>query len=74
MVGADSVDRAGPLWRGTFGNRGFVSYRSLEGRTGQALDDLIAQTRSRIMPLTRRSSASSGRRVGTMRPPICPSA
>jgi hypothetical protein len=44
MVGADSVDRAGPLWRGTFGNRGFVSYRSLDGLTGHALDDLIAQT------------------------------
>lgn len=44
MSGAASQDRAGPLWRGKFGARGFVSYRSLEGYTGQALDDLIAQT------------------------------
>lgn len=44
MSGATSHDRAGPLWRGKFGARGFVSYRSLEGLTGQALDDLIART------------------------------
>ncbi|CAM3210053.1 N-acetyltransferase domain-containing protein [Deinococcus saxicola] len=44
MLSADSVDRAGPLWRGRFGDRGFVSYRSLNGLTGQALDDLIART------------------------------
>lgn len=44
MLSADSVDRSGPLWRGKFGERGFVSYRSLNGLTVQALDDLIAQT------------------------------
>ena len=44
MVGADRVDRAGPLWLGSFGSRGFVSYRSLEGLTGHVLDTLIAQT------------------------------
>lgn len=44
MSGATSQDRAGPLWRGKFGARGFVSYRSLEGYAGQALDDLIART------------------------------
>ncbi|MBB5233118.1 GNAT family N-acetyltransferase [Deinococcus budaensis] len=44
MASATSYDRAGPLWRGKFGDRGFVSYRSLEGYTGQALDALIART------------------------------
>lgn len=44
MMSADSVDRAGPLWRGRFGDRGFVSYRSLAGLDSQALNDLIAQT------------------------------
>ncbi|GAA5532085.1 hypothetical protein Dalu01_00463 [Deinococcus aluminii] len=44
MTSADSVDRAGPLWRGKFGDRGFVSYRSLDGLDGRVLDDLIAQT------------------------------
>ncbi|WP_029477320.1 GNAT family N-acetyltransferase [Deinococcus frigens] len=44
MLSADSVDQDGPLWRGKFGDRGFVSYRSLEGVAGQALDNLIAQT------------------------------
>ncbi|WP_188901855.1 GNAT family N-acetyltransferase [Deinococcus aerophilus] len=44
MMSADAFDRAGPLWRGTFGNRGFVSYRSLDGLAGQALEGLIAQT------------------------------
>jgi hypothetical protein len=44
MTSATSFDRVGPLWRGTFGDRGFVSYRSLEGYTGAALDDLIAHT------------------------------
>lgn len=44
MLGADRVSRAGPLWRGRFGHRGFVSYRSLDGLTGPALDGLIAQT------------------------------
>ncbi|CAM3963100.1 GNAT family N-acetyltransferase [Deinococcus marmoris] len=44
MLSADSVDRNGPLWRGKFGDRGFVSYRSLAGLEGQALDNLIAQT------------------------------
>ncbi|MDL2345281.1 GNAT family N-acetyltransferase [Deinococcus sp. MIMF12] len=44
MSGATGQDRAGPLWRGKFGSRGLVSYRSLEGLSGQALDSLIAQT------------------------------
>ncbi|MDV6374671.1 GNAT family N-acetyltransferase [Deinococcus arenicola] len=44
MASADSVSRAGPLWRGKFGDRGFVSYRSLGGLSGGALDDLIADT------------------------------
>ncbi|GGR20240.1 GNAT family N-acetyltransferase [Deinococcus ruber] len=44
MLSATRVDRDGPLWRGTFGTRGFVSYRDLGGLTGQALDDLIART------------------------------
>lgn len=44
MAAADSMDRAGPLWRGKFGDRGFVSYRSLGGLGGQALDALIADT------------------------------
>lgn len=44
LAGADSVDRCGPLWRGKSGDRGLVSYRSLNGLTGPALDDLIART------------------------------
>ena len=44
MLGADRVSRAGPLWLGKFGHQGFVSYRSLDGLTGPALDGLIAQT------------------------------
>ncbi len=44
MMSADALDRAGPLWRGTFGDRGFVSYRSLDGYAGPALDALIADT------------------------------
>lgn len=45
MAFAASVDRDGPLWRGKFGGgRGFVSYRSLDGLAGAALDDLIART------------------------------
>ncbi|WP_370657450.1 GNAT family N-acetyltransferase [Deinococcus sp. KNUC1210] len=44
LLSAAQVDRDGPLWRGTFGTRGFVSYRDLGGLTGAALDDLIART------------------------------
>ncbi|WP_424950655.1 GNAT family N-acetyltransferase [Deinococcus sp.] len=44
MASTTSYDRAGPLWRGKFGGRGFVSYRSLDGLDGPALDELIAQT------------------------------
>ncbi|THF86285.1 GNAT family N-acetyltransferase [Deinococcus sp. KSM4-11] len=44
MASADAFDRAGPLYRGVFGDRGFVTYRDLGGLTGSALDDLIAQT------------------------------
>ena len=44
MLSADSVDRAGPLWRGKQGKSGFVSYRSLQGYAGPALDRLIADT------------------------------
>lgn len=44
VISADRYDRSGPLWRAKYGNRGFVTYRSLEGLDGQALDDLIAQT------------------------------
>lgn len=44
MSSTTSYDRAGPLWRGKFDTRGFVSYRSLGGFTGEALNDLIAQT------------------------------
>ncbi|PNY80625.1 GNAT family N-acetyltransferase [Deinococcus koreensis] len=44
MVSMTSFDRAGPLWRGKEGGRGFVSYRSLDGLTGPALDALIADT------------------------------
>lgn len=44
MLGATRYDRDGPLWRGTFGSRGFVTYRDLGGLTGSALDQLIART------------------------------
>ncbi|WP_309572487.1 GNAT family N-acetyltransferase [Deinococcus sp.] len=44
MASADSFDRAGPMLRGVFGDRGFVSYRDLGGASGAALDALIAQT------------------------------
>ncbi|AFZ69751.1 hypothetical protein Deipe_4421 (plasmid) [Deinococcus peraridilitoris DSM 19664] len=44
MMSATSVDRDGPLWRGKFDTRGFVSYRNLGGLTGEVLDDLIART------------------------------
>jgi len=44
LLSADRVDRLGPLWLGTFGHRGFVSYRSLGGVSGPALDELIADT------------------------------
>lgn len=41
---ADTYDRFGPLWRGKYGERGFVTYRSLEGLQGRELDRLIAET------------------------------
>ena len=44
LTGATSSDRDGPLWRGTFGSCGFVTYRDLGGLTGSALDELIART------------------------------
>ncbi len=44
MTSATSYDRDGPLWRGKFDTRGFVSYRDLGGFTGTDLDDLIART------------------------------
>ncbi|MFT2720488.1 GNAT family N-acetyltransferase [Deinococcus sp. A31D244] len=44
MTGATTVTRDGPLWRGTFGDCGFVTYRDLGGLTGPALDQLIART------------------------------
>ncbi|GHF55310.1 hypothetical protein HNQ07_003381 [Deinococcus metalli] len=44
LASADTFDRAGPLYRGVFGDRGHVTYRDLGGLTGAALDDLIAQT------------------------------
>lgn len=44
MTGATSYERDGPLWRGTFGSRGFVTYRDLGGLTASALDELIART------------------------------
>ena len=45
MNGATIFDVDGPLCRGVFPEqRGFVSYRSLDGIEGDALDDLIAQT------------------------------
>jgi hypothetical protein len=44
MTSATSYDRDGPLWRGKFGTRGFVSYRNLGGFTRAALDNLIART------------------------------
>jgi GNAT superfamily N-acetyltransferase len=44
MTGATGYDRDGPLWRGIFGSRGFVTYRDLGGLTDSALDELIART------------------------------
>jgi hypothetical protein len=44
MTGATTYDQDGPLWRGTFGSRGFVTYRDLSGFTGSALNKLIART------------------------------
>jgi N-acetylglutamate synthase-like GNAT family acetyltransferase len=42
MASASRVDRQGPLWQGKFGDRGMISYRSLDGLTGERLDALIA--------------------------------
>ena len=42
FAGADHVERIGPLWLGTFGTRGLVSYADLDSATGDDLDALIA--------------------------------
>lgn len=42
VIGASSWDRSGPLWRARFPHGGFVSYYSLEGLEGAALDRMIA--------------------------------
>jgi len=39
--GATEVTRIGPLWLGRYAERGFVSYRDLDGAAGFELDDLI---------------------------------
>ena len=44
ILAAISYDRLGPLWRGKVGTQGFITYRSLAGYSGAALDDLIART------------------------------
>lgn len=44
LSGATSYEPDGPLWRGAFGSRGFVTYRDLGGLTGSALDALITRT------------------------------
>lgn len=44
MVNARSWHRHGPLVRGVFGRGGFVSYRDLDGRVGDRVDRLIAET------------------------------
>jgi hypothetical protein len=38
---ATDVTRIGPLWLGRYAERGFVSYRDLDGAAGTELDDLI---------------------------------
>lgn len=43
--GAETWDRAGPLWRAQDHERGFVTYESLEGMDSvEAVDQLIAET------------------------------
>ncbi|MHA0048376.1 GNAT family N-acetyltransferase [Deinococcus sp. PEB2-67] len=44
LTGVTTVTRDGPLWRGTSGDRGFVTYRNLGTLTGPALDELITRT------------------------------
>ncbi len=46
VIGADRCQRAGPVLRAVFeqGGYGFVTYRSLGGLRGDALDALIAET------------------------------
>lgn len=44
LTGATTVTRDGPLWRGTYGDRGFVTCRDLGHLTGPALDELITRT------------------------------
>jgi hypothetical protein len=44
MTGATRYDRDGPLWRGTFESRGFVTYRDLGGLKVTALEELITRT------------------------------
>lgn len=41
LVGATDISRIGPLWLGRYGERGFVTYRDLDGATGHQLDRLI---------------------------------
>ncbi len=41
LDGATDVARIGPLWLGRYAERGFVSYRDLDGAAGTELDDLI---------------------------------
>ena len=38
---ATDLARIGPLWLGRFGERGFASYRDLDGAAGAELDELI---------------------------------
>jgi hypothetical protein len=44
VLTASEVSFDGPLVRGCFERGGFVSYRDLDGLTGDALDELIART------------------------------
>jgi hypothetical protein len=41
VEGATDVARIGPLWLGRYAERGFVSYRDLDGAAGTELDELI---------------------------------
>jgi hypothetical protein len=44
MTGATRYDRNGPVWHGTSGSRGFVTYHDLGSLTDSALDELIVRT------------------------------
>ncbi|WP_212723045.1 GNAT family N-acetyltransferase [Nocardioides jishulii] len=41
---ATAVRRDGPLWIGRYGDRGHVSYRDLQGLSGDELESLVART------------------------------